>query len=84
MLKIGIIGAGMIGKLVIQMLKQYKLNVIVFVLENVAQVGLLAVIIMFQPELRKALEQLGQQNIISSVFNMVNSSHYTKTTYLYK
>lgn len=27
---VGIIGAGMIGKLVIQMLKQYKLNVIVF------------------------------------------------------
>ena len=40
-----------------------ELNVIVFVLENVAQVGLLAVIIMFQPELRKMLDSLGRSKL---------------------
>ena len=39
------------------------LNVINFVLMNTMQVGLIAVLIMFQPELRKMLESLGRRKI---------------------
>lgn len=41
------------------------LNVINFVLKNTMQVGLVAVLIMFQPELRKMLESLGRSKISS-------------------
>ena len=39
------------------------LNVINFVLRNTAQVGLLAVIVVFQPELRRMLESLGSSKL---------------------
>ena len=39
------------------------LNVINFVLRNTAQVGLVAVIIVFQPELRRMLESLGSSKL---------------------
>lgn len=37
-----------------------QLNTILFILSNTISVGIIAVIIVFQPELRKALEQLGK------------------------
>ena len=39
------------------------LNVINYVLKNTMQIGLIALIIVFQPELRKALENLGSNKI---------------------
>ncbi len=41
-------------------------NVILWIISNTINVGIIAVIIVFQPELRKALEQLGRKNIVSS------------------
>lgn len=41
----------------------FGLNVIRFVLENTMQIGLVAVLIMFQPELRKMLESLGRNKL---------------------
>ena len=41
-------------------------NVILWIISNTITVGIIAVIIVFQPELRKALEQLGRKNIVSS------------------
>jgi diadenylate cyclase len=38
----------------------FKLNVVNYILTNVMQIGLLAMVIVFQPELRKALEQVGK------------------------
>ena len=42
-----------------------KLNTILFILSNTISVGIIAVIVVFQPELRKALEQLGKGKFIN-------------------
>ena len=45
----------------------FELNVLKFIIENTFSVGIIAVIVLFQPEFRKALEQLGQRNIVRSI-----------------
>ncbi len=50
----------------------FQLNTITWLLSNSLGVGITAVIIIFQPELRKALEQLGRGNLISSIFSFSN------------
>ncbi len=55
-----------------------QLNVISFLLESVMQVGILALVIIFQPELRKMLEQFGSQRL-SSLFGLIRGQE-TKTT----
>lgn len=45
----------------------FELNVLKYIITNTFNVGILAVIIVFQPEFRKALEQLGQKNIVKSI-----------------
>ena len=47
----------------------FRLNTILWLGKNIFSLGINALGIVFQPELRKALEQLGRQNIISSVFS---------------
>lgn len=47
----------------------FQLNTILWLAKNVFGLGITALMIVFQPELRKALEQLGQQNILSSMFS---------------
>jgi len=51
----------------------FKLNTILWLAKNVFSLGITALIIVFQPELRKALEQLGQRNILSSLLRFDNS-----------
>ena len=46
-----------------------KLNSINFILESTLQVGLIAIIIVFQPELRRALEKMGNSNISKIISN---------------
>ncbi len=46
----------------------FRLNTILFVFRNLANVLIIGVIIIFQPELRKVLEQLGQKQIVASLF----------------
>lgn len=43
-----------------------KMDVILWILNNTIGVGITAIIIVFQPEIRRALEQLGQQSFASS------------------
>ena len=43
----------------------FKLNTIVWILSNTLSVGIIAAIVVFQPELRKALEQLGKGKIFT-------------------
>lgn len=43
-----------------------KLNTIVWIITKSISVGIIAVVVIFQPELRKALEQLGKGRIFSS------------------
>lgn len=46
----------------------FKLNTILWIMRNTISVGIIAVIILFQPELRRALEELGRKNIVPEVF----------------
>lgn len=45
----------------------FNLNVIIFIIKNTINVGIIAIVIIFQPEFRKALEQLGQKNLVRSI-----------------
>lgn len=45
----------------------FQLNTIFWIFKNTISVGIIAVIVLFQPELRRALEELGRRNIISDV-----------------
>lgn len=45
----------------------FQLNTILWLFKNTINVGIIAVIVLFQPELRRALEELGRKNIISGV-----------------
>ena len=45
----------------------FRLNTILFIITNTINVGLIAVLIIFQPELRKALESLGRGNIFYNI-----------------
>lgn len=46
----------------------FHLNTILWIADKTLSVGIIAVIIVFQPELRKALESLGRRNPISNIF----------------
>lgn len=45
----------------------FQLNVVIWLISNTIDVGIIAILIVFQPELRKALEQLGKRNIVRSI-----------------
>ncbi|MBE7043420.1 MAG: TIGR00159 family protein [Ruminococcaceae bacterium] len=45
---------------ILQISKWLQLNTIYYVLENTVQVGLVAVLVIFQPELRRVLEKMGK------------------------
>lgn len=49
-----------------------NLNTINYILRNTLQVGLVALLVIFQPELRRALEKVGRSNL-GSIFNSSNS-----------
>ena len=44
-----------------------EMNVVLWVFQNAMVVGIVALIVIFQPELRNALEQLGRKNILGSL-----------------
>lgn len=44
-----------------------EMNVVLWVFQNAMVVGIVALVVIFQPELRNALEQLGRKNILSSL-----------------
>jgi len=51
----------------------FQLNVILWIITNTISVGIIALIIVFQPEFRKALEQLGQKNLVKSIITFDDS-----------
>ncbi len=60
-----------------------KLNTILWIFRNTIDVGIIAVIILFQPEIRRALEELGRKNIISDVLirdDSIRSERLNDTT----
>jgi diadenylate cyclase len=46
----------------------FEMNTILWIASKTINVGIIAVITIFQPELRKALEQLGRKNILTTLF----------------
>lgn len=47
----------------------FELHTILWILEKTATIAATALLIIFQPELRKALEQLGSKNIITNILS---------------
>lgn len=45
----------------------FQMNTIIWIAQNTVNVGLIALVIIFQPELRKALENLGGKNILGKL-----------------
>ena len=46
----------------------FEMNTILWIVNNMFGVAVMAVIVILQPELRKAVEELGRKNIIASIF----------------
>ena len=51
----------------------WEMDTILWLAGNIFDIGIIALVIVFQPELRKALEQLGQKNIITDILGLDNS-----------
>ena len=59
------------------------LTTITWIINHMGQLALIALIIIFQPELRRALEQLGSKNILTELFTADNTrvqEGYTEKT----
>lgn len=56
----------------------FHFNVIIWIFVSGINVGIIAIIILFQPEFRKALEQLGQKNIMSPLFYLGEAKDKTE------
>lgn len=54
----------------------FEMNTILWIVQNMFGVAVTAVVVILQPELRKAVEELGKKNIISAIipFDMANST----------
>ena len=46
----------------------FQMSTILWIAENTLNVGLIALVVIFQPELRNALENIGGKNILGSIF----------------
>ena len=47
----------------------FQMNTIIWIAKNTLSVALIALVVIFQPEMRKALENLGRKNILVNLFN---------------
>ncbi len=47
----------------------FEMNTIVWIADKLFSVAITAVVVIFQPEMRKALENIGRKNIITNLFN---------------
>ena len=50
-----------------------QMNTILWLVKNGTMIAIMALVVVFQPELRKALESLGKKNVLSSILN-INSN----------
>lgn len=48
----------------------FQMSTILWIMGNAMNVAIIAVVIIFQPELRRALESLGKKNFLSAIFNL--------------
>lgn len=62
------------------LIKQFDFRALGLLSESFTSVGFMAVIVMFQPELRRVLEKVGRTNVVKSIaFNLENNPVDTKT-----
>lgn len=47
----------------------FQMNTIIWIAKNTLSVALIALVVIFQPEMRRALENLGRKNFLSSFFS---------------
>ena len=47
----------------------FEMNTIVWIADKLFSVAITAVVVIFQPEMRKALENIGRKNILTNLFN---------------
>ena len=50
----------------------FSMTTILWIAKNIFSVAVTAMVVVFQPELRKALEQLGRKNVLTGVFSFDN------------
>lgn len=55
-----------------------RLTTILWILERISTIAVITLIVIFQPELRKALEQLGSRNFVTGILNLDDDK--TRTT----
>lgn len=60
----------MVIMLFVLMALVFQMNTILWIAKNTLSVGLIALVIIFQPELRNALENIGGKNIFGSLFSL--------------
>jgi len=53
----------------------FNMTTILWIVQNVFSIAVIAIVVILQPELRKALEQLGRKNIISSLLSFDNGKN---------
>ncbi len=58
----------------------FSMTTILWIVEKIVNVAVIAVVVVFQPELRRALEKLGNKNLLSSIFSF-NSTRVTGELY---
>lgn len=51
----------------------FQMSTILWIAEKVISVGLIALVVIFQPELRRALDALGRRSFVMSVFSINNN-----------
>ncbi|MFI3201709.1 MAG: diadenylate cyclase CdaA [Eubacteriales bacterium] len=56
----------------------FQMTTILWIVSNVLSTAVIAIIIVMQPELRRALEEIGEQNIMSSLLHLDSNKGYTE------
>lgn len=51
----------------------FRMNTILWIVSNVFGIAAIAIVVVLQPELRKALEELGRKNLVSSILSFDTS-----------
>lgn len=58
-----------------------KMDTILWLVKNIGGYAITAILVIFQPELRKALEELGHKKVVSSLISFDNSKKETEGRY---
>lgn len=58
----------------------FHLDTILWILEKIATIAVVALLVIFQPELRKALEQLGSRNFLTGLLTFENRDNVERFT----